>query len=631
MTGKNERSWNLRLRLILATAFTALMILPAALGRADSEAAQTSVDDLAGLWKAQRWFGPYVRGTLTIQKRGEAYAADIAGLSVAVHHVKDELFFEMPDGQGSFRGRVESDGSITGHWISPPYIGYGFQYASPVHLKLDRINRWSGQVVPLNDTFTLYLLLKDAPDGSMTVILQNPERDYGAFIGADRLVREGSALKLMGKQPNWKAERVVANGSYDAENKVISLYFPDRGGTYDFQREGDSSGFFPRGKKAVDYRYSPPLARDDGWATASLDEVNIDRPGIERFIQKVIDTPMDRPDAPQVQAILIARHGKLVLDEYFHGFSRDTLRETRSAGKSITATLIGAAIQGGAPLSLSSRVYEVMNGGRFPDGLESRKRVMTLKNLMTMSSGFDCDDANPDTPGFEDAMYDSDAKDYYRYALALPMAFDPGEKAVYCTQNPNLALGMLGRATGEYQLDIFDRIVAAPLNIDRYDWLLDPAGNPFGGGSMKVLPRDFLKLAQLMMDGGAWHRRRILGRDFAAAAVSPLYNMRNVTYGYFWWSIDYPYKNRMVHGFYAGGAGGQTVISIPALDLVIGIFAGNYSSKAWKDVSMNYVPRFVLPAVREAGDDKSAPIAWREDYATPYGHSDNSGPVVSPH
>jgi CubicO group peptidase (beta-lactamase class C family) len=629
LTRKNEKSPN-AVRLILATAVTALLILPAALGRDDQGAPQTTVDDLPGLWKAQRWFGPYVRGTLTIQKRGEAYSADIAGLSVAVRRVKDELLFELPDGQGSFRGHVENNGNITGHWISPRYIGYGFQYASPIHFKLDGTKRWSGQVVPLNDTFTLYLLLKAAPDGSMTVILQNPERDYGAFIGADRLVREGSALKLMGKRQNWKEERVVATGSYDADNKVVSLYFSDRGGTYDFQRDGDSSGFYPRGRDAH-YLYSPPLARDDGWVTASLDAVDIDRAGIERFVQKVVDTPMDSADAPQVQTILIARHGKLVLDEYFHGFSRDTLSETRSAGKSITATLIGAAMHAGALLSLSSRVYEVMNGRRFPDGLDPRKRAMTLKNLMNMSSGFDCDDANPDTPGFEDAMYDSDAKDYYRYALALPMAFEPGEKAVYCTQDPNLALGMLGRATGEYQLSVFDRLVAAPLDIDRYDWLLDPAGNPFGGGSVKILPRDFLKFGQLMMDCGVWHGHRILGREFAAAAVSPLYNMRNVTYGYFWWGIDYPYKNRTVRAFYAGGAGGQTVISIPALDLVIGVFAGNYSSKAWKDVAMNYVPRYILPAVREVGDDKSAPIAWREDYTTPYGHSESSGPVVAPH
>ena len=366
MTGKNEKSLNERLRSVLATVFTALLILWPALGRADSGAPQTAVDDISGLWKAQRWFGPYVRGTLTIQKRGAAYSSDIAGLSVAVRRLKDELFFELPDGQGSFLGRVEDNGNITGHWISPPYIGYGFQYASPIHFNLERINQWSGQVVPLNDTFSLYLLLKAAPDGSMTVILQNPERDYGAFIGADRLVREGSSLKLMGKRPNRKDERFVATGSYDAENKVVSLYFPNRGGTYDFQRDGDSSGFYPRVKNSSHYVYSPPLARDDAWPTTSLDAVNIDRAGIERFIQTVIDTPMDRPDAPQVQAILIARHGKLVLDEYFHGFSRDTLRETRSAGKSITATLIGAAMHAGAPLSLSSRVYEVMSGGRSP-------------------------------------------------------------------------------------------------------------------------------------------------------------------------------------------------------------------------------------------------------------------------
>ena len=269
MTGKNETLSRVYPCSILAAALTALLILPIAMGRAESGAPQIAADDLSGLWKAQRWFGPYVRGTLIIQKRGESYSADIAGLSVAVRRVKDELFFELPDGQGSFRGRVEGNGNLTGHWISPPYVGYGFQYASPVHFKLDRTNRWSGQVVPLDDTFTLYLLLKAEQDGSMPVVLQNPERDYGAFIGAERLVREGSVLKLMGKRPNWKEERVVATGSYDADNKVISLYFPARGGTYDFERDGENSGFYPRNKNASHYVYlrrlrgtmvGPPLA-----------------------------------------------------------------------------------------------------------------------------------------------------------------------------------------------------------------------------------------------------------------------------------------------------------------------------------------------------------------------------------
>ena len=47
--------------------------------------------------------------------------------------------------------------------------------------------------------------------------------------------------------------------------------------------------------------------------------------------------------------------------------------------------------------------------------------------------------------------------DYYRYTLKVPMATAPGEKAVYCSINPNLALGVVGRATGESPLDLFDR------------------------------------------------------------------------------------------------------------------------------------------------------------------------------
>ena len=67
----------------------------------------------------------------------------------------------------------------------------------------------------------------------------------------------------------------------------------------------------------------------------------------------------------QVDGVLIARHGKLVLEEYFHAEHRDKPHETRSASKSMTATLVGAAMQAGAPLRLSTPVYQIMNGGSF--------------------------------------------------------------------------------------------------------------------------------------------------------------------------------------------------------------------------------------------------------------------------
>ncbi|HEX6863345.1 MAG TPA: serine hydrolase [Thermoanaerobaculia bacterium] len=590
------------------------------------------VDELAGLWKAKRRFGPDARGLLVIQRSDAAYSAEMVGRIVPVRSEKGELSFDLPNGEGGFRGRLQADGAIAGHWFPPASMAQftGGRFVSPVRLEPDGPNRWSGQVVPFDDAFTFYLLARKRPDGTMGVFLRNPERDFGAWLGVDRLVREGNVVKLIGKRPGQKEEREAASGTYDADSEVIALFFPFRGGSYDFRREGEDSDFYPRGKNPARYAYRPPLARDDGWTTGSLEEVNIDRASMEKLVQRIVDMPMESVDTPEIHGILIARHGKLVLEEYFHGQHRDKLHDTRSAAKSVTATVVGGALQAGAPLELSTPVYKIMNGGAFPADLEPRKRAMTLEHLLTMSSGYFCDDTDPEAPGGEEIMIDQEEEpDYYRFTLKVPMASAPGEKAVYCSSNPNLALGVVGRATGEFPLATFDRLLGAPMKIHRYGWLLDPAGNPYGGGGVQFLPRDFMKFGQLMLDGGTWEGRRILSRDFVARASAPLYHLRNVTYGYLWWGIDYPYKDRKVHAFYATGAGGQTVTVIQELGLVVATFAGNYSSRGTAMTS-HLVPRYILPAVREPGDDPNAPVVPREDYVSPYGRSEVSGPVFPP-
>jgi CubicO group peptidase (beta-lactamase class C family) len=94
------------------------------------------------------------------------------------------------------------------------------------------------------------------------------------------------------------------------------------------------------------------------------------------------------------------------------------MHDTRSAAKSLTATLIGAAMHAKAPLQLSTPVYAAMNGGQPPADLEPQKRTMTLEHLLMMRSGFFCDDSNPDAPGNEDAMLDqTERPTYYRYTL----------------------------------------------------------------------------------------------------------------------------------------------------------------------------------------------------------------------
>jgi CubicO group peptidase (beta-lactamase class C family) len=587
-------------------------------------------DDMAGLWKAKKRFGPDTRGTLIVQQTGTVYTADFMGRILPVSAAKNEISFDLSGGQGTFRGKLGADGVISGHWFRPgtPVSGAGrtLVSASPVILNADGENRWRGTLDPGQDTFTFYLFLQKRPDGTLGAALRNPEFDFGTQQGVERLTIDGNALKLIGKRRG--TEQVVGTGTWDAEDQVFTLRFPSRGGTYDFARDDDASAVYPRGKQPERYVYRKPLGRDDGWPVGTLDAAGIDRAAMEKLVQRFLDMPMDSNDAPQIHGLAIARHGKLVFEEYFHEYHRDKLQNMRSASKSLTAILAGAAMQAGVPIDLSSRVYEVMNGGHFPPDLEPQKRAMTLEHLLTMSAGFFCDDTNDEAPGNEDKMWEQTAEpDFYRLTLAVPLATPPGENAVYCSTMPNLALGMIGRAAHENPMALFDRLVGQPMKITRYAWGLDPAGNPYGGGGTDLLLRDFMKLGQLMLNGGTWEGHRILSREFAARAGSPLYHLRNIGYGYLWWSEDYPYKNRTVHTFSARGAGGQITTVVPELDLVVTTIAGSYwSRKPMFSASTALIPSFILPAVREAGDDRNAPVIERE-YVSPYGPSKDGSRV----
>src|SRR4030095_15132013 len=123
---------------------------------------------------------------------------------------------------------------------------------------------------------------------------------------------------------------------------------------------------------------------------------------------------------------------------------------TLCAETTIAAAWIGAALQAKAPLQLSTPVYAAMNGGQLPADLDPQKRTMTLEHLLMMRSGYFCDDTNPDAPGNEETMQDqTEEPDFYRFTLRLPLDREPGAKGVYCSIDPNLALGVLNRTTGE--------------------------------------------------------------------------------------------------------------------------------------------------------------------------------------
>ena len=607
-------------------AICALLLAPAPTPAQQAATTAQAAADLSGLWEAKKRFGPDAKGPLIIERTPAGMIADMAGIKVPVADAKGELRFALPGDRGHFEGWIEG-GAIRGFWTKPlTPISYG-KSVIPVALKAAGAGRWIGEVDTPQDEFTFYIFAKARSDGSYDAVLRNPEFDLGNQQGVNRLVRDGDALRLMGKRGD--KDREVAAGRMLPGNEGFSLFFGGRGGTYDFARDGDSSRVYPRLRPDKPYRYSPPPALSDDWPTATLKSEGIDQAAMERLVQSIIDMKMDEPDAPEIHALLIARHGRLALEEYFHGFSRDQLHTLRSAGKSISGTVIGAAMHAGAPLRLDSRVYQVMNSGTFPAGLEPRKRTMTLENLLTMSSGHYCDDTDDKAPGNEDYINDElQPPNVIAYFMSVPMATDPGTNSVYCSMQPHLALSMLQEATHESPLRIFDRLVARPMQIIHYSWPLDTNGRPYGGGSVAIEARDFMKFGQLMLNGGTWNGRRILDASYAKAAVSPLYHLRNVYYGYLWWVEYYPYKDRKVLGYSARGAGGQLVFVVPELDLVVTTMAGNYSNRRGMRYLGNLIANSILPAVREPGDDPNAQVKDL-DWVSPYGASKDGSRVTA--
>ena len=138
---------------------------------------------------------------------------------------------------------------------------------------------------------------------------------------------------------------------YDGENGLLSIAFPYRGGTYDFRRDGDPRAISIRaaatphathtGRRRLATTAGRP--RRSGRASIASDR---------EFVQMLVDMPIESVHTPEIHGVLVARHGKLVLEEYFHGEHRDRMHETRSAAKSLTATLVGAAMQAARPCTV---------------------------------------------------------------------------------------------------------------------------------------------------------------------------------------------------------------------------------------------------------------------------------------
>ncbi len=558
-------------------------------------------DSLVGIWEAQKRFGPEIEGALEMRRSGTDWTAEIAGFTVDVEVEGEWLNFSLPNQKGGFRGRAPGapQGTIQGHWIQPALVCTGYESASPVVLSSANETTWRGTVKPLNDRFTFFLVIEQSQDGTLSAFLRNPERNLGIYLRVERAEIHEDRVQLLGHFGRSSEEAVIAEGALSSSQNRLRLDLADRG-TYEFSRveEGGESNFYARGVSPSPWVYIPPERKSDGWEVSTLGEVDLSPEPIREMIETLIDRPARDIHAPYPHAILIVRYGALVLEEYFHGFTGSDPHDTRSASKSLTAVLAGAAIEAGAALSAKTRVYETLRGNRLSGVPDFGQSAMNVEHLLTMSSGLFCDDGNPNAPGNEDTMQTQQEElDWYRYTLDLPQFSPPGTEAIYCSVNANL-LGAVISAKAEQPLEVlFQDLIATPLEITEYHLNLQPTGEPYMGGGIQWLPRDFLKLGQVMLDGGLWKGQRIMNEEWTFRSTEPLVQIGGRDYGYLWWVEEFPYRDGTISGFLAGGNGGQLVMGVPELDLVVSFFAGNYNDSVFTVYQNEWMPEYILKSV----------------------------------
>ncbi|MGA3129611.1 MAG: serine hydrolase [Terracidiphilus sp.] len=564
-------------------------------------------DPLVGLWGTEQSFGPLVRGTITIDARHSQWRAAIVGFEVPVERNGDRLNFSLPNGVGDFRGRLDpTSNTINGQWIQPAGVVNNNRYATPVRLVAASQSVWTGVVVPLDDHVSFYVSIKAQPGGSMTAVIINPEFNLFRRRSYDVTLNGSDVTFTNPKRPQHRF-----NGTYDKASDHLFLSLLDSYPPLPLSRRdhGDALGFYARTPDTAQYTYTQPIA-GDGWPTASLADVGISEKPIAALIEKILTAdPTDNP--VNIDSLLIARHGKLVLEEYFHGFDREQPHDMRSASKTIAPILAGIARDHSVNLSPDTPIYSL-----FPDDepfpyWDARKSHVTLKALMTMTSGFACDDNDDASPGNEGNMQSQTSQpDWYKYTLDLPMAAEPGGKhAVYCSADLNLVGGTVAQASHSWLPDFFERYLARPLQFGTYHMNLMPTGEAYMGGGLYLRPRDELKLGQLYLSGGSWHATRIVSEDWVRESTTAHSTFDPQTnydapheYGFGWHINRLQVGDRVFRACSAGGNGGQIVMVIPDLDLVVSINGGSHGEfTKWYSWGLQLVPQYIIPALLKNG------------------------------
>ncbi|PHS18948.1 MAG: hydrolase [Kangiella sp.] len=340
------------------------------------------------------------------------------------------------------------------------------------------------------------------------------------------------------------------------------------------------------------YIDSTPANRKDGIAVGELGVDGGNKNKIAKLAQEIADSKHGDYDS-----LLIAHKGKLLFESYYQRARINLAHGQASAVKAYTSLALGRAIQLGyltmADLNkpLVSFLKE-LDPAKFVEGAEK----ITLHKALTMHGGL-----SVSSDQWEELEKNPAALKGQGFVQALLEHSAPitAESQIYSygNYNPPLVMQVIEAVVPGTAKDFIKRELLDKMGIINYRWQTHVSGLPEAGWRAKMTSRDMLKWGSLVINNGKWKGEQLIPADYLAKATSGLvkptqdWMPKTYRYGYFWYQANIIVGEKNYDVKFSWGGGGQRIIAIKELDLIIVITGVDR-----EDTIMTQVSKIILPA-----------------------------------
>ena len=255
----------------------------------------------------------------------------------------------------------------------------------------------------------------------------------------------------------------------------------------------------------------------------------------------------------EIHGVVVMRHGKIVAELFPEPFKREFSHTLYSVSKTFVATAVGLAVDDNR-LRISDRVM-LFFPEFYHDTISDGWADMTIRDLLTMSSGFE--------PDWNMRNVQSD----WVQSLLSKTVNHPGSHFKYDSMVSYLLSVIVQKLTGETVLDYLNKRIFSKIGIDDAEWEMCPEGYCVGGWGLRMSTLSMAKFGQFLLNRGIWNGEQLLSSSWVREMMSVQQKAdKSRFYGFQMWMHD-----DVDGAFRADGALGQYIIVAPKEDMVIAI------------------------------------------------------------